>query len=259
MNYNYPFGSPLQKVEQKDKSAKKVFVLGVYASAVHAKWLGADGKVKVSALAVASEPCIFWKGDGAQEIIDKISIPSEVGKLMPADARFNGPSGNVLDDLFLSPLGYNREDAWLCDLLPYSRINPNQKAAIDKHYNQVLKKFNLPACTIPEFNPAELNNSSRVDEIVGELEQSKADTIILLGDLPIKHFLCHFSNNKKLSEFGENQSEYGNQHSIIINGKTYNVIPLVHPRQAGQLGRSSQKWSVLHKEWVKEKIVDKGL
>jgi len=52
----YPFGSTLKKVEQQDKSPKKVFVLGVYASAVHAKWIGADGKLKVTALAVASEP-----------------------------------------------------------------------------------------------------------------------------------------------------------------------------------------------------------
>jgi hypothetical protein len=34
-----PFGQPVRKVEQIDRSAKRVFVLGVYASAVHAKWL----------------------------------------------------------------------------------------------------------------------------------------------------------------------------------------------------------------------------
>ena len=56
MKYIFPFGSVLKKVEQQDKSPKKVFVLGVYASAVHAKWIGADGTVNVQALAVASEP-----------------------------------------------------------------------------------------------------------------------------------------------------------------------------------------------------------
>jgi uncharacterized protein YwlG (UPF0340 family) len=55
MNPVFPFASQLQKVEQQDKSPKKVFVLGVYASAVHAKWIGTDGKVKVNDLAVASE------------------------------------------------------------------------------------------------------------------------------------------------------------------------------------------------------------
>ena len=59
----YPFGSKLKPVMQKDRSSKKVFVLGVYASAVHARWYGPDGKIRVRALAVASEPEIFWQGD----------------------------------------------------------------------------------------------------------------------------------------------------------------------------------------------------
>lgn len=259
MKHSFPFGSELKKVEQQDKSPKKVFVLGVYASAVHAKWIDANGKVKVNALAVASEPEIFWKGNNADEIINRIKIPSVLGKLIPADDRFNGPSGKVLDDLFLQPLGYTRADAWLCDLLPYSRINPNQQEAIDTKYNSQMKDFDLPKCTIPHFNAAELNNSLRVDEIVTELEHSQADTIILLGDLPIKHFLSHFMKATKLSDFGTMQSEYGIKHLVNINGKTYNVIPLVHPRQAGQLGTNSHDWSHLHKAWVKKKIVDKGL
>jgi len=101
MTLVFPFGSQLQKVEQIDKSPKKVFVLGVYASAVHAKWIGVDGKTKVNALAVASEPYIFWKGEDAEKIIDKIPIPEKLGKLIPADKRFNGPSGIALDELFL--------------------------------------------------------------------------------------------------------------------------------------------------------------
>jgi len=255
MEYVYPFGSPLKKVEQQDKTPKKVFVLGVYASAVHAKWIGVDGKVIVTALAVASEPYIFWKGEDAKQIIDKIKIPAKLGRLVPADERFNGPSGKVLDDLFLRPLGYNRDDAWLCDLLPYSRININQQKAIETHYNPLVKDFDLPECTIPAFNAAELNNRSRVDEIVAELEQSQADTIVLLGDLPIKHFLSYFSKSNKLSDFGKTKEDYGKPVPIIIRGKTYQVIPLVHPRQAGNLGNSSQSWSDLHKNWVLKKMV----
>jgi len=73
-----------------------------------------------------SQPYIFWKGDGPEDIIKQISIPPEVGTLVPADPQFNGPSGNALDDPFLKLLGYTRDDAWLSDLLPYSRINVNQ-------------------------------------------------------------------------------------------------------------------------------------
>src|SRR5687767_9922054 len=116
----FPFGQPLHPVEQTDRTPKRVFVLGVYASAVHARWIGADGREIVKALAVASEPYIFWRGDGAGDIIRQIEVPPAVGRLLPADAQFNGPSGIALDEHILRPLGLERSDAWLCDLVPHS-------------------------------------------------------------------------------------------------------------------------------------------
>ncbi len=67
--YYFPFGQKLLQVKQLDRSPKKAFVLGVYASAVHARWLDKKGKQIVSALAVASEPEIFWEGENADQII----------------------------------------------------------------------------------------------------------------------------------------------------------------------------------------------
>ena len=54
MRYYYPFGETLHPLVQQDRSPKKVFVLGVYASAVHARWKK-DNSVICQALAVASE------------------------------------------------------------------------------------------------------------------------------------------------------------------------------------------------------------
>jgi hypothetical protein len=51
-------------------------------------------------LAVASEPYIFWKGDGADKIISDIPIPKELGHLEPADPMFNGPYRGK-NDLFV--------------------------------------------------------------------------------------------------------------------------------------------------------------
>ena len=39
MKHYFPFGQELKKVEQENKESKKAFVIGVYASAVHAKWI----------------------------------------------------------------------------------------------------------------------------------------------------------------------------------------------------------------------------
>lgn len=251
MSYQFPFGQPLIPVVQKDRSPKSVFVLGVYASAVHAKWRDQYGTVLVQALAVASEPYIFWRGEGASKIINRIAIPREAGKLEPTARHFNGPSGKVLDELYLAPLGLSRDEAWLCDLLPESRINRNQRKAIKKHYRPLVEELNLPECTVPNFSRAELRKQeNRHLEILWEIEKSQADTIILLGDLPIKHWLSHFSEYKKLSDFGQKPDNYGRYHPLEISGKSYHILPLVHPRQAGSLGRASKKWTNLHSEWV---------
>ena len=85
MPYYFPFGQELYPLVQEDKSPKKVFVLGVYASAIHARWKK-DGKVICQALAVASEPRIFWDGniEEAKRIIADVNIPKELGVLEPA-------------------------------------------------------------------------------------------------------------------------------------------------------------------------------
>jgi hypothetical protein len=252
--FYFPFGQPIKKVEQTDITPKEVFVLGVYASAVHAQWNGSDGKIKVRALAVASEPYIFWKGDNAENIIKGIEIHKELGTLVPAAANLNGPSGNTLDSQYLYPLGYSRKDAWLCDLLPYSRLNPNQAKAIEEIYNKEEEKFNLPKCNIPSLSKKDLDNSDRRVEILTELQKSEANTIILLGDLPIKHFLSFYSKYTKLSDFLTKSRKYGDNVEIKIEGRIYQVIPLVHPRQAGQLGFSSKVWSEYHNKWVTENL-----
>ena len=254
-DYYFPFGQKLIKVQQSETTPnKEVFVLGVYASAVHAKWLDKDNKVIVQALAVASEPEIFWTGEGVEQIIAAISIPPELGKLVPANKNLNGPSGKALDDLFLQPLGYSRAQAWLCDLLPESRVNPNQKKAVE-YYNELIKStnHNLPEATIPDFDVYELKKNAlhRKDEIVAELEASGASTIILLGDLPIRWFLHFFDDRTKLSDFGYSQETYGQRHDISINGSDYSVIPLCHPRNAARLGTHTSNWAEWHETWIR--------
>lgn len=251
----FPFGEKLKKIEQKDKSPKKAFVLGVYASAIHARWSDKDGKQKVSALAVASEPEIFWTGDNAGNIINAIEIPDQLGRLsVPTNKKLNGPSGRALNNLFLSPLGLDRSQTWLCDILPFSRVNNKQRQAIDKHYTkEIINKFNLAPANIPDFDKAELNSQTRREEILEELEISKAEVMVLLGDLPIYWFL-RFHNKKylKLSQFGVTEDTYGRPHELKINDRIYNVIPLCHPRQADSLGSSNAKWKNLHDKWIKQ-------
>ena len=244
----FPFGQAVQKVEQEDRSPKRVFVLGVYASAVHAQWVNEQGKTIVKALAVASEPHIFWRGDRAGDIVNLIQVPTGLGKLIPADEQFNGPSGIALDKLILKPQGMTREDAWLCDLVPHSCMNPAQEKALEKEYYPLLEAYVLPSPTVPEV-PAILTDEKRRQAILDELEVSRAEVLVLLGDKPVQWFLKYYDDRwQRLSDF----QHYGELHSARVGGKSIYVLPLAHPRQIAQLGRSSRKWFDVHQAWLKQ-------
>ena len=250
MAYLYPFGQQVHTLVQQDRTPKKVFVLGVYASAVHARWKK-EGKTVCTALAVASEPRIFWDGnvDEAKEIINKISIPEGVGTLEPAGSHLNGPSAKVLDEHILGTLGYTRKDAWLCDLLPETRLNSGQVKVITERYNPLIEQYGLNKVTIPE-RPTVFCDAKRCEEILQELKESHASLLVLLGDIPIAQFLSSVADvpYKSLQEYVELYG-YGKPTAATIDGRTINVLPLAHPRQIGALGAHSEKWNKLHQEW----------
>ena len=254
MKYYYPFGEEVHRLVQQDRNPKKVFVLGVYASAVHARWKKGN-EIICQALAVASEPRIFWDGnkEEAKEIISRIQIPKELGTLEPAGSHLNGPSAKVLDEHILAPLGYTREDAWLCDLLPETRINSSQKKVIEERYNPLIEQYGLNPVTIPD-RPTAFCDQKRSEEILSELKESQAGLLVLLGDIPIKQFLNRVAkvDYASLQEYADIFG-YGNQSSVIIDGRTISVLPLAHPRQIGALGSHSEKWNVAHLQWEKSR------
>ena len=246
----FPFGQPLQKVEQVPFSGARVFVLGVYSSAVHARWIGPDKKQRALALAVASEPCIFWRGEDAASIISAIQVPPEAGRLVDAGKRFNGPSGQSLDNHYLSPLGLTRADAWLCDLLPESRMNDKQADRVED-YGRVATALGLPAATIRPV-PAKFADQLRLEAILEEFLNSGAGTLITLGDQPLREFVAALSlGHSRLRMYGALASQYGRLHTFSVRGRRFQLLPLTHPRQAGRLGYSNKGWGELHQNWVK--------
>ena len=237
---HFPSGQPILPVRQADRSPKRVFVLGVYASAVHARWISPEGRTRIAALAVASEPEIFWPGLGAEQIIAGITPPDGTGRLEPAAKTLNGPSGRALDEGILSPLGLSRSDAWLCDLVPHSYMNPSPEAA--------LRREGLPIPDWPRV-PAVLADNSRRLEILAELVASQASLLITLGDQPLRWFAADFGAKPRLSDYGETAATYGRLHPLVINGRTLQLLPLAHPRQIARLGAHSDKWAALHAAW----------
>jgi len=245
----FPFGQPITPVSQTDRRPKRVFVLGVYASAVHARWVGDDGKTIISALAVASEPEIFWRGEDAQAAVSRIPVPAGAGRLVPAGQSLNGPSGIALDSRFLAPLGTSRSDTWFCDLLPESRCNPSQRAAIAREYDRRMESQMLPSYDFPAV-PSVLASEARRIEIEEEIRAAGPEVLITLGDQPLKWFTRHYGAHSRLGAFGQTPDTYGRLHDISVGGTRMKLLPLVHPRQAGRLGSHSASWSELHDAWV---------
>lgn len=246
----FPFGQPVVTVNQVDREPRPVFVLGVYGSAVHARWLGLQGEERVKALAVAAEPEPFWRGEGAGEIVARITAPAAAGQLVAAESRFNGASGRSLDELILAPLGLRRSLIWCCDLAPHYCANPRQLAAIDREYAPVAAALGLPAAMLPPI-PATFADNQRAQAIAAELAESTAATLILLGDDPVRHFLHHFDRRfSRLGDFGRTAERYGRLQRVTIAGRRVHVLPLAHPRQIARLGESAGPWHDLHQAWL---------
>ena len=246
----FPFGQPIKRVVQTDRSPKRVFVLGVYASAVHARWCNDRGKQLVKALAVASEPYIFWHGDpeNVKEILSAVEVPPGVGRLEPAASNLNGPSGRSIDEDYLEPLRLTRDDAWLCDLVPHSCKNQGQAEALKKHYEHYEKDQVLPAVKWPTV-PRKLADPARRKQIAAELRESAAEVIITLGDMPLEWFGSAFGSAHTLGAYGRDPRAYGSPHDFEIEGRILKLLPLVHPRQAAGLSGHSPEWKDVHANW----------
>ena len=257
----FPFGQPVNEVIQRDRTPKHVFVLGVYASAVHARWINLNKKTVIKALAVASEPYIFWCGENAESIVQKIPIPKELGDLVPACQIYNGPSGRALDDFILNPLKLDRKEVWLCDLITHSCVNAKQLCAIKREYLPIAPQYGLVNPTVPSV-PDSLTDENRRKAILNELIESESRVLILLGDRPIKWFLSYYDSRwSKLSDFGIEGNLYGQLHDIELGGKKISVLPLSHLRQIARIGQSSDKWYNAHNKWRKQsaKIIAKTI
>ena len=103
----FPFGQPIHSVSQKDRSEKDVFVLGVYASAVHARWDPPARMRGIRAVAVASEPEIFWRGEnvsgGHLAVIDhSLPLPCDRDGVAIGPSRCNRFAFRLIEEYLQS-------------------------------------------------------------------------------------------------------------------------------------------------------------
>ena len=246
----FPFGHPVRHLVQTDRTPKRVFVLGAFAGAVHARWYDTQGKLLVKSLAVAPEPCLYWRGEGVDDILSSIDVPPKAGFLQPAVRRYNGSCGRSIDRDYLDPLGLARKHAWLCNLVPHSCMNARQADAVSLYNAPLAQQFGLPLASWPA-SPENFTHGRRRETIAAEVLESAAEVLITLGDLPLEWFARFFGSHATLRAYGHDPASYGRVHELTIHSRTLMLLPLAHPRQAAGLAPFSASWKELHEQWVR--------
>lgn len=238
------------------------FVLGVYPSAVHARWT-VDGEAKGGALAVAPEPVSFWEGEGARDVVDRIArcLPESAGRIAPAPGA-NGRSGKVLRRYYLEPLKLQRDRCWITDLddgyyLPSERPNVDPAKRMQRSALSAYEEFRtkrrraLPAADLPDRPRPIRPSHARRSALEDEFHRSGATCVIALGAEPAEFVTGRADALKRQG--------YGTAVPITVWGKRVALLCLCHPRQAGGLGRHDVEWKAAHADWMERVRAAGGL
>ena len=230
----FPFGATLRPVAPSASCPRRVFVLGVYSSALHARWkYGPGPRDYVAALAVDNEPSPFWNGSDEEELIARVHPP--FGTLHPAPQ--NGASGKVLDNEYLFPLDVDRRDCWITDLHNQYLARENQREAFErafKHARQPAPPWKLP----PRIGTLTLSPSRR-GELKDEFQAARPSWLLTLGEEPLS----------ALGLPSLDKPGYGVPRLVTLWGRSVCHIAFTHPRNAGRLGKSSPAWYEVHQQW----------
>lgn len=238
--FTFPFGRPVLPVVPAADDQRRVFVLGVYPSAVHAKWVGADGKQAIRAVAVDNEPEPFWTGADAAERVDAVSaeLPDGAGHLEVAEQ--NGPSGSALAERYLAPLRLNADDCWITDLENRWLANAAQIKALSRSYQPLVDTGLLPPYKLRERTESIGLVEDRVPQLRQEWHDASPDVLITVGAEPAR----------ALGLPGPSHQHYGQPTRVTVWDRTVVHLALVHPRQAGGLGDHNSAWAATHQAWV---------
>ena len=201
----FPFGQPsLPRPPRRPVgAAAQLIVVGVCPSALHVKWSPPAWAVielgigPVAAMAVDDEPCVFWDGSGAADLVEQWRHDVAFREGDDRDewgwvtAAGNGTSGRSVVKRVLGPLSIDPAAVWFTDVVDRyfvkSGRNPRQQAeAMAAEYEPFARLAGLPSVDLPARPSADelvaLALEEHADRLRNEIAEAHSPTLVTLGD-----------------------------------------------------------------------------
>lgn len=225
-----------------------VFLLGVYPSALHVRWVRPDGVVQVQALAVDDEPEVFWDGADAAERValwrEQVGWQPGWGRVTPSG---NGTSGRAVVDDVLQPLATTIDRCHVTDCLPRYLVKNgpgSQGKAMSSVYGPFAEARGLPEVSLPRRpSPAGLVRQAIGEErgrLMSQVTASGADRVVTLGQEAADVFAAVCDVGAVVLRPDEH---YGCLRNVRLGARLLAWTPLKHP------GLRSPKWQQRHAAW----------
>jgi hypothetical protein len=264
----FPFGRPnTERPALRSVREARLFVLGVYPSALHVRWRGPKGSM-IEALAVDAEPTVFWTGSSDEDARarllegwrDAVGFDADDGAV--SWAQLNGSSGKTLEQQVLVPLDIAWEHLWATDCFPWFLIKsgPKDQGAriLDTYDPFALNGARRDiACLLPRpRHIATLIDADRRRQIRREIAESRAAWVMTLGQeaADVLAMAVDVDEQPGGLPLRAGDPEYGTPGRIRASGHRGRWLALAHPGATRQ-----GAWANRHAPFIRSFAAAGGL
>jgi hypothetical protein len=246
----FPFGAPVLPCDAEDPDRRyPVFLLGAHPSALHVRRTPPQGfGPMVAALPVDNEPTPFWDAKPpsmVQELFGRWHeryFQRRWGSVAPASQ--NGSSGRDIEELWLRPLGFIRDDAFITDCLVTARASVGVARRLNDRYLPVVEKLGAPPADLgPHPSEREIAQeaiSEHGARLARQVLAADPDVVVTLGNAAARVIAALGS---RPGQSVLRPDSYGEDRHVMLGGRSFCWIALVHPA-------TPREWADRHRAWI---------
>jgi hypothetical protein len=232
----------------------QALVIGVYPSALHVGWAPPPtldprephkrrGRL-IGSLAVDVEPVVFWDGATPSQSSElarwATAVPFDQAKHGRIWTGTNGPSGAILVERYLTPLGLDAESVAFTDAVPWFFVYGRQRDAIANRFAPLAAHLDVHPGSLPSRpTDAQLvqiaGSEPRRTMLQREIVDAGAPAVITLGN-PALAALRAVADSVESVGKSLTPKTYGATGRVVVDGHRFEVRPMVHPGFLSKIG-----------------------